>query len=398
MPQLLFVLLCSALSFAKFEVPGFELVVTTPVETGLANDDLRGPAEVWKELLDGAKRNLDLGQAYASGQTGEPLDEVLARLEAAGERGVKIRFLLDEKMLKASGEETLARLRKIPRLELRVLDFGKISAGGIMHAKYIVADGKRAFVGSQNFDWRSLKHIHETGLLISEPSIVKHVSQIFGADWKAWKQLSEGKRVITRFAYQEQSRARSARAYLVASPKAFLPPGVGDSEAELPRLIGEAKQEIRVQVLDYAPLRRDHSFYPVIDNALRAALARGVKVQLLVSHWNLAKPELAHLQSLSLLPGIEVRFAKLPMASAGPIPFARVNHSKFMTIDGGVAWVGTSNWTGGYLDKTRNLELVVKEPALAGRLNKLHAQLWDAPFTEKLDPVKDYEEPKKDGR
>jgi phosphatidylserine/phosphatidylglycerophosphate/cardiolipin synthase-like enzyme len=397
MLQLLLVLLLSNLSHAKFEAPGFELVVTTPVEAGLDAGELRGPGEVWKELIDGAKSRLDFGQMYASGQAGEPLDEILDHLEAAGGRGVKVRFLLEEKMMRASVEETVARLRKIPNLELRILDFSKLSAGGILHAKYIVADGKRAFVGSPNFDWRSLKHVHETGLLISDARLVKQIGEIFAIDWNAWTQVSQGKRVPTRFAYRANSR-EAGRAYLVASPKAFLPVGVRNSEEELPRLIGEAKREIRVQVLDYAPLRRDGSFYPVIDNALRAALARGVKVKLLVSHWNLGKPEIAHLQSLSLIPGIEVRFAKLPMASSGPIPFARVNHSKFMTIDESLAWVGTSNWTGGYLDKTRNLEVVVKDPALAARLNRVHGQLWDAPYTSQLDPLKAYEEPKKDGR
>lgn len=396
MAQLLFVLLFSALSLAKFEVPGFELVVTTPVEAQIENPDLRGPAEVWAELIDGAKKRLDFGQMYASGQAGEPLDEILTRLEVAGERGVKIRFMLEEKMANASSPETLDRLRKIPNLELRIINFAKVSADGIVHAKYIVADGKRAFVGSQNFDWRSLKHIHETGLLITEPGIVRPVQEIFNGDWKAWQLIKEGKRVPARMPDGEVAPARG-RAYLVASPKAFLPPGVGASEEELPRLLNEAKKEVNIQVLDYAPLRRDKSFYPVIDNALRAALARGVKVKLLVSHWNLEQPELAHLQSLSLLPGIEIRYAKLTMARTGPVPFARVNHSKFMTIDGALAWVGTSNWTGGYLDKSRNLEVVVKDAGLAARLNKLHEQLMNASYTEKLDPLKQYAPPTKDG-
>ena len=43
-------------------------------------------------------------------------------------------------------------------------------------------------------------------------------------------------------------------------------------------------------------------------------------------------------------------------------------HSKLMTIDDEIAWVGTSNWTGGYLDNSRNLELVLHSAAMSGRL------------------------------
>ena len=48
-----------------------------------------------------------------------------------------------------------------------------------------VADGRRAFLGSQNFDWRALKHIHETGLLVTLPRLVRQIQEIFELDWKA---------------------------------------------------------------------------------------------------------------------------------------------------------------------------------------------------------------------
>jgi hypothetical protein len=41
-----------------------------------------------------------------------------------------------------------------------------------------------------------------------------------------------------------QAPARSGN-YLVASPQRYNPPGVGDSQLELPRLLGEAKHEVR---------------------------------------------------------------------------------------------------------------------------------------------------------
>ncbi|WP_284950996.1 hypothetical protein, partial [Cutibacterium avidum] len=53
--------------------------------------------------------------------------------------------------------------------------------------------------------------------------------------------------------------------YLAASPRAYNPAGVIDSQAELPRLLAGAKRRVRVQVMDYAPLsfgpERSRPFY-----------------------------------------------------------------------------------------------------------------------------------------
>ncbi|WP_287810540.1 phospholipase D-like domain-containing protein, partial [Pseudomonas sp.] len=168
-------------------------------------------------------------------------------------------------------------------------------------------------------------------------------------------------------------------------------------EQELPRLLAEAKKEIRVQLLDYAPLAygpdNTRPYYPVIDNALRAAAARGVLVKLMVSDWNTAPPELVYLKSLAVLPNVQVRIVTLPEASEGFIPYARVIHTKTLEVDRQVAWVGTSNWLGGYLDKSRNLEVVMRNPAMAARIEQLHAQLWDGPYARPLDINRDYPRP-----
>jgi hypothetical protein len=66
-----------------------------------------------------------------------------------------------------------------------------------------------------------------------------------------------------------------------------------------------------------------------------------------------------------VLPNVEIRVVTLPKASTGFIPYARVIHSKTMTIDGKLAWVGTSNWSGGYFDLSRNLEIVLRNEQMA---------------------------------
>lgn len=368
--------------------PDFELVQTAPVETDLADPALRSAADVWVELFDRAGSYIDIEQFYVTTKAGEPTDRVLASLRRAGERGVRIRFLIEKKFEKNSAE-SLPALKAIPNLELRILDFSKLKDDGIIHAKFIVVDGREAFVGSQNFDWRALKHIHELGLRTTEPSAAAGAAAIFENDWAAAGLLAEGK-AVPPLRTEPVAASTSARAVLVASPWAFNPDGVGDSERELPRLIASAETELEIQLLDYAPLTRKKRFYPPIDNALREAAARGVAVRLLVSHWNTAKPYVDWLKSLDLVPGVEVRVITVPEAKEGFIPFARVAHSKYMVVDGKTLWLGTSNWTGGYLDNSRNLELVVREAALAAQARAVHKRLWGSAYTAPLDVLKDY--------
>lgn len=386
-------LLISPLVQADFSIPGFELVHTVPVATTLGTADLRQPGPVWIELFDGAKSQIDIGQFYAADHPGSVMDTVIEHLEAAGKRGVKIRFLLEEKGLRLSEPTTLERLKAIPNLTFRVLPYAQVS-GGIIHAKYMLVDGKQAFIGSQNFDWRSLEHIHETGLRISDERVVAQVQAIFEQDWQAQAALMENNPVPLPVAGQEPARTGN---YLVASPQRYNPPGVGDSQQELPRLLAEAKKEVRVQLLDYAPLSygpdRTRPYYAVIDNAVRAAAARGVLVKLMVSNWNTDKLELPYLKSLAVLPNVQVKIVTLPQAPEGFIPYARVIHSKTMEIDGQVAWVGTSNWLGGYLDNSRNLEVVMRDAAMAKRIGELHEQLWDGPYAKPLEVMGEYPDP-----
>ncbi len=385
-----------AMALAAFESNGFELVYTTPVETKLEAPDLRGPAEVWVEMIDGARKTIDIEQMYAISKAGEPLEPVMQAIERAGKRGVKVRFLVEQKMIRASDPDTLLKLQLMDNVELRILDFSKMGTDGIQHAKYFVVDGTTAYLGSQNFDWRSLKHIHETGLKFSDPKIVKPMRAIFEMDWnsagpKFKRKIKPGKTLAARVPGEGE------KTYLVASPSSALPKGVAQSEAELVRLIGLAIKEVRIQLLEYSAAYRDKKFYSPIDNALRAAAARGVQVKLLVSHWNQEKPGVHYLKSLSMIPNMEVRIATIPLAKEGKIPFARVIHSKSMVIDDKIAWVGTSNWTGGYLDRLRNLELVLKDEKMAARVAQLHEQLWSSEYSAKIDPMKDYPKPEKGG-
>jgi phosphatidylserine/phosphatidylglycerophosphate/cardiolipin synthase-like enzyme len=390
-PFLLALILAAASSArAAFRVPGYELVYSYPVETALNEPDLRLAQDVWPDMFDAAKNEIDLEEFYVTPSTGEPLEPSLRALERAAARGVKIRVLLEKKFEKQSADG-IARLKSIPGLELRLLDWSKVQGAGIIHAKFFVVDSSHAYVGSQNFDWRSLKHIHEMGLNIDDGPVVASVQSVFSHDW-ALAAMTESP---TPDNFDPPLFDRSARSYLVASPWRFNPSGVGDSQSELVQLIGEARTELLIQNMEYSPLSfgQPKRYYAVIDNALRDAAVRGVKVKLLVADWAMRGDAIPFIESLALVPGVEIRVITIPPASTGPIPYARVCHSKYMVVDGKKLWLGTSNWTGGYLDDSRNLELVVKDQALAARAAEIQKHLWDSAYSAALPAPKAYSQP-----
>jgi phosphatidylserine/phosphatidylglycerophosphate/cardiolipin synthase-like enzyme len=386
----------AALAHGASVAPDFELVHNAPVETSLATPDLRDAATVWCEMIDGARESIDLEQFYVSGKPGESLDRVIASLDAAGKRGVRIRFLMEKQGLSASDTATIDRLKRIPNLDFRMLAWSAVNGSGIIHAKFFVVDNHVAYVGSQNFDWRSLEHIDETGLRIADVTIVDQLHRIFEQDWHAQALVAVGERVPSL--RSEDFAPIDGKAFLVASPNAFNPPDVADSQAALIKLIASAQHDIRIEVMDYAAVAFGGGAYTVIDNALRAAAARGVHIKLIVADWDLTRQKLPSLESLAAVPNVEIRVARIPPASTGIIPYARVVHTKIMEIDDAIAWVGTSNWEGGYLDTSRNVEIVLRDQAMASRIDALEAQLWTSSYVRPLAEAEHDPQPRPGGQ
>jgi cardiolipin synthase len=52
-----------------------------------------------------------------------------------------------------------------------------------MHAKIIVVDGQKAFVGSENISTQSLDQNRELGIIVSDAGVLHTLGQTFGQDW-----------------------------------------------------------------------------------------------------------------------------------------------------------------------------------------------------------------------
>lgn len=370
-------------------LPGFagtlEVVTSIPVETNLKGAGTRRAAQVWPEMVNRAERSLDFSQFYLITEKNEPLETVLGALKKAAERGVKIRFLADKKMMDTS-RPLVERLRKIKGVEVRIFDWGKLT-GGINHSKYFIVDDREVFVGSQNFDWRALKHIHETGLRISDGGVVGNLKRIFDADWK----YSGGDKNAYEYRGDGPEILHSPDISLTASPPQLNPPGVGGTLEMIKKILQGAEKRVTIQLLNYKTqiYREDREFLELYD-LLKKTAGRGVDLRIAVSDWNLEKPGVESIKALARVNGISVKVFSIPEFSRGFIPYARVIHSKVLRADDDMSMISTSNWGHGYFYASRNVEVTLKNARIAGILDDLFNELWNSRYGELLDPGKDY--------
>ncbi len=378
-----------------------ELVESIPIETNLDNLDIRNTSEVWLEMINNTKSSLDIEQFYISNQKGEPLEKILDAIIEAAERGVKVRIIVDSRMYKTY-PESADMLGKQKNISTRIIDFGKLMKG-VQHTKFFIVDNVEIFLGSQNFDWRALKHIHELGIRIKNKELAKIYQDIFELDWKLAEtnDKNEIKNILLLKKYAApiiilDSNNIEVKIIPTMSPIGLIPDSTLWDEKHIVNLIDRAKTDIQCQFLSYSPIGRDKSFYPILDNALRRSAVRGVKVKMIVSDWSKDHPTVDHLKSLSLIPNIQIKFSIIPEWSGGYIPYARVDHCKFLVIDNTECWIGTSNWEKSYFYSSRNLGIVIKNSYVAQTLKKIFYMSWDSNYTELIRPEVEYE-PRKHG-
>ena len=371
--------------------PALELIESVPLETSLGDPALADAATVWLDMIEDAGRSLDIAQFYLSNEAGSALEPIVAAIEAAARRGVAVRLLVEQKLLPRY-PETVERLGRCPGVTVRRFDLSA-TMGGILHAKYFVVDGREAFLGSQNFDWRSLSHIHELGVRIRQPDLVRALGELFALDWHlAAGGIVDDSSVVKRtrrcpwHPVQVRQGGETWTARLAPSPPGFFPDGAVWDLPQLVSLLDGARRSVHVQLLTYEPKMRDGSPFPDLDDALRRAAARGASVELLLADWCKRPGTIEPVQRLARVPGVRVKLVTIPRAASGFIPFARVIHAKYLVVDGASAWVGTSNWGGDYFLKSRNVGLFVDGAGFAAQLEAVFQRGWTSPYAQLLDP------------
>ena len=130
-------------------------------------------------LMDGAAESMDI---YAEVVRDE---EIVDALVAAEDRGAEIRLLVSPR----SGDERAAEIW------LLLADSGvevRFQRGLYVHAKMVLVDGARAYVGSQNFTATSLDDNRELGIMIDDPANLARLSQTFAEDFADARPVDAG--------------------------------------------------------------------------------------------------------------------------------------------------------------------------------------------------------------
>lgn len=374
------------------------LVETVPVGTDLGMGELPSTADVWVEMLEGADTSADLSHFYASDEGESLLGPVVAALEAAAARGVAVRFLCDERFY-GIYPELLDRFSATPGMQMRRIDLGKLTRG-VQHAKYMIMDGEDSFLGSPNFDWRSLEHIQELGLRVRSAELAGALTDVFEIDWAiaGGEPAPEPKAAPVSVTLElDPAQLPAGSDGSIEVLPAFSPQGLlADPDSwDLPKLvqlIDQAERVLMLQTLTF-DLVRGKEHFEEIEGALLRAAERGVQVQLLVANWSLRRGVLGGLQELAAMPNIEVRYVDIAQPKGEFIPFARVIHSKFILADDRAAWLGTSNIERGYFFKSRNVGWILRGSGIGELLGQRFRKTWDSSYAKVLDPDGSYEPP-----
>jgi phosphatidylserine/phosphatidylglycerophosphate/cardiolipin synthase-like enzyme len=363
--------------------PTLQLGESRPLETKLGDPGVWTATETWLDMIKKSRVTLDLEHFYLSHRPGEALQPVLDEIGKAAKRGVKVRLLLDASMYKTY-PRVADSLGKLPNVQFRKVDYRRL-AGGVQHAKFMIADGHEVWVGSQNLDWRSLTQIHELGIRARNKVLAEAATAVFETDWRG----ADTTVAFDKGAYWSKARPLriaqgvldSADVWFGASPPSTTPTGIPwDLDLILARIAG-AKRELTVQVMQYGIRNRGGADDSTLHNALLKAAARGVKVRVLVSDWALGGGNEPALRDLAAHANVEVRITRVPDWSGGYIPFARVEHCKFMTADEEWLWIGTSNWEPSYFNSTRNVGFTIRNEGLAQQAKRIFEKSWSNPTT-----------------
>ena len=389
-----------------------EFVESWPQHTELDLPDLRDASVVWPEVFGSAAQRIDLAGFYFS-RKGDGDDSygpdsapdlflpVLDAISAAAGRGVTVRTLADAKFNKTY-PDVPTLLNDLPGSETRILDCREAWGGSVLHAKYFLVDDDIFYVGSQNFDWRALGQIHELGVLVKHPGLAADARRVFEHDWvissgAEFNALPAAVKSLAECSKQKVTLAGgdTVEALITASPQKVLP---GDIPWDLPlmiELIDSAADSVHVQLLSYGVTDRERRLFDDLDRALRRAAVRGAKVRIILSNWAKSRYAVPWITSLAAIRDIEIRFINIPEHPDGFIPFARVEHAKYLTVDGKACWIGTSNWSRDYFYTSRNIGVILLGDGAPRDPDRFFNLNWHGPYAETVIPCGKYKAPRR---
>ncbi|KAM6988523.1 5'-3' exonuclease PLD3 [Tautogolabrus adspersus] len=356
--------------------------------------------QTWSNLMAEARSSLDIASFYwtlTNKDTGtqEPTayqgETVLKKLrELSGKISVRIAVNTPQR----SQPQDDLRLLNDSGADIRTVNMKKLTSG-VLHTKFWVVDKKHIYIGSANMDWRSLTQVKELGVVVYNCScLAADLGKIFEAYWFLGDSQSIPSPWPNSFStlYNKDTPLQlplndtPSSVYLSSSPPSFCAAGRTPDLQSIVSVMEDAESFIYIAVMNYLPtmeFSHPKRYWADIDTQLRrAAYERRVKVRLLISCWASTQPVMfPFLKSLASVYDpkskldVQVRLFVVPASpEQKEIPYARVNHNKYMVTDK-IAYIGTSNWSGDYFVSTAGSALVVNQTASDSQGTTVQSQL-----------------------
>ncbi|XP_044291801.1 5'-3' exonuclease PLD4 [Varanus komodoensis] len=378
--------------------------------------------QAWMELLTMARESVHMASYYWT-LTGEDLgvndtsskqgEDVFKKFESLLLKNVSM-FIVTNVPPKVQHSTDLEILEE-KGAHVKRINFGQLTHG-VLHTKFWIVDRKHIFLGSANVDWRALTQVKELGVLITNCSCL-------GNDlWKTFKtywDLGEHNATIPspwpnnystninrHRPLEVQFNGTSTKTYFSASPFSFCPEGRTFDLMAILDVIYDAEEFVYVSLMAYFPtthFSHPQRYWPPIDNALRSvAFSHKIHLRLLINCWIHTDPSMFHyLKSLSVLNDphsnitIEVKIFIVPVGNHTNIPFARLNHNKYMVTDK-TAYIGTSNWAEEYFSITAGVGLIAAQSStdtqkrnslIQEQLRSLFERDWNSKYSVNMEEL-----------
>jgi cardiolipin synthase len=144
--------------------------------------ELSDPNLVWSpvnprdriiNLMDSANKSIEIEAEEMQDQ------EIEDHLVSAAKRGVDVEVVMSPS--NSNKDPNTAGRTFIAKGGVKV----RLLTNPYIHAKIIIADGIKAFIGSENFSPTSLNSNRELGILVDDPGILRVLSSTFDMDWNA---------------------------------------------------------------------------------------------------------------------------------------------------------------------------------------------------------------------
>lgn len=368
----------------------------------------------WQQLMSEARSSVDIASFYwtltnADTGTHEPS-------AAQGEAVLHTLTELSQKLtvriaVNTPTEAQPADLALLTRAgaHIRTVNMKELTSG-VLHTKFWVVDKKHIYIGSANMDWRSLTQVKELGAMVYNCTcLATDLLKIFEAYWFMGQSQTIPSPWPSTFStsfnqnspLQLSFNSSQASVYLSSSPPSFCASGRTSDLQAILSVIDDAQSFVYIAVMNYLPtmeFSHPKKYWGSIDTALRrVSYERRVAVRLLISCWSGTQPLMfAFLRSLASLHDprsrldVQVRLFVVPSSqSQKEIPYARVNHNKYMVTDM-TAYIGTSNWSGDYFVNTAGAALVVQQDqtsegaTIQEQLQQVFERDWSSAYSSPL--------------